>query len=253
MTIEELNERIKATQDKIDSTQQKFDKYYNKLSDELKELVSVSYTDFVKAKSYLSDEDELNLDNARRTYQQLNTLNNTLEKYKASLEKKSDFKSTDKISIIWDFLVKWKEDTIELVKEQGKELEKLSASYPKDKEEYFKTHKRDYYSEIEFKRDYFNSIDNLTKEVYLYRGQVDEKRLEKLLQDEIEHKYNTLINRVKDKCGNIIDVKNLHLGNDGTPNGYIIGDKGTCKVETIIAGGYNIQIAHYRILVHKIK
>lgn len=32
----------------------------------------------------------------------------------------------------------------------------------------------------------------------------------------------------------------------------IQGENGKCKIETIYAGGYNIQCLHYRVLVHKV-
>ena len=65
-------------------------------------------------------------------------------------------------------------------------------------------------------------------------------------------KYDNIIAKVEKFCGNVTDASGLYMGHDGTINGIIVGDKGKAKVETIVAGGWNIQIAHYRVLVHKV-
>ena len=78
-----------------------------------------------------------------------------------------------------------------------------------------------------------------------------------------EHKSNVkdaetlilnLINRVTERVGQITDAQYLRLDrdNDGYSivNGRIIGTKGECRVESIGAGGYNIQRYHIRVLVH---
>ena len=40
---------------------------------------------------------------------------------------------------------------------------------------------------------------------------------------------------------------------NGEINGIAEGEKGRAKVETIGAGGYNIQCYHFRVLVNKIE
>lgn len=65
-----------------------------------------------------------------------------------------------------------------------------------------------------------------------------------------------LWNRVKDICTDVTEVK-LHLENANEwegicINGFVIGTEGNAKVESIYAGGYNIQKLHIRTLVHKI-
>ena len=59
----------------------------------------------------------------------------------------------------------------------------------------------------------------------------------------------SLITRVEDKAGVIVSTSDLRIGLDGNLNGKVIGKKATVRVQTIYAGGYNIQILHYRVLV----
>ena len=56
--------------------------------------------------------------------------------------------------------------------------------------------------------------------------------------------------RLKTEFGKIISTT-LYLGADGNVNGIIQGSKRTARIETIFAGGYNIQCLHTRLLVHE--
>jgi len=58
-----------------------------------------------------------------------------------------------------------------------------------------------------------------------------------------------IIVKTFDKVGTIIDISFGRIGFDGSFNGIVIGEKGTVNIETILAGGYNIQKLHYRVLV----
>lgn len=64
-----------------------------------------------------------------------------------------------------------------------------------------------------------------------------------------------LINRVKDITGEITDWSGIRaeVGTWGMTvlNGFVIGKEGRAKVESILAGGYNIQRLHVRVLVHE--
>lgn len=60
-----------------------------------------------------------------------------------------------------------------------------------------------------------------------------------------------LYNRVKAITGEVTDWKNIHYGGKAL-NGYVVGENGTVRVETILAGGYNIQRLHMRVLVNKL-
>lgn len=59
-----------------------------------------------------------------------------------------------------------------------------------------------------------------------------------------------LYNRVKEVTGTITDAQHIHFVGKAL-NGLVIGENGTARVETIGAGGWNIQKYHLRVLVHK--
>lgn len=60
-----------------------------------------------------------------------------------------------------------------------------------------------------------------------------------------------LFQRIKSITGEVIDWSNIQYSG-GALNGIVVGKEGKVKVETIIAGGYNIQKLHIRVLVHEI-
>ena len=130
-----------------------------------------------------------------------------------------------------------------------------------------------YLNEIDnFRKEYtkLNNLDYSLRKVKLYElskvynqivrnlafGYSDEnleKKLIKIINSEAEYKEKQLISRVNKVIGEIYNSKELYVGINGELNGYIIGEKGNCKIETIYAGGYNIQCLHYRTLIHKEK
>ena len=64
----------------------------------------------------------------------------------------------------------------------------------------------------------------------------------------IKRVVTELILRTEEKAGNVKDYTCLHVGPNGI-EGYIEGDKGTVEVRSILAGGWNIQRLHVRVLV----
>lgn len=77
-------------------------------------------------------------------------------------------------------------------------------------------------------------------------------KLEKDLVQEWNRKYDFIIERTNKIVGVITDASGLRVGAKGDLNGFIIGTKGTAKVQTIGAGGYNIQCFHFRTLIDAI-
>lgn len=78
-------------------------------------------------------------------------------------------------------------------------------------------------------------------------------KLERDLVQEANRKYDFIIERTNHIVGTITDASNLTIGDKHDLNGYIIGTKGKAKVQTIGAGGYNIQCFHFRTLINPMK
>lgn len=73
--------------------------------------------------------------------------------------------------------------------------------------------------------------------------------LDKVIEQEKNNKLIDFMTRVSKITGEILDTKYLYIADDGNLNGYVIGRDGNATVETIGAGGYNIQCFHYRVLI----
>jgi len=71
--------------------------------------------------------------------------------------------------------------------------------------------------------------------------------------NDVAIKKEMFINRIKEVTGDIKNLNGLNMGMNGEINGIAEGENGKAKVETIGAGGYNIQCYHFRVLVNEIK
>lgn len=128
--------------------------------------------------------------------------------------------------------------------------------YSKKMEEYFKLKNegngmRDTKSAITHYRNVIEpfKLENRFLADYLIGWRDWEARLDKYLDKEVERKKKQLINRIEKKVGKITDADLLNIGIDGGLEGLIIGEKGKVFIETVYAGGYNIQRLHYRTLI----
>lgn len=86
---------------------------------------------------------------------------------------------------------------------------------------------------------------------YIYNEDERSKYLEEEMEHEKQMKLQSLILRITAVVGTITDASDLHIGMNGEINGIIVGDKCSAYLETISAGGYNIQRFHFRTLIHK--
>jgi hypothetical protein len=75
------------------------------------------------------------------------------------------------------------------------------------------------------------------------------KGIVKIIDKDLKSRKVKFIKRITDKVGLDICDSRLTMGVDGSINGTVRGHEDTVNVYSIIAGGYNIQKAHYRVLV----
>lgn len=226
---------------------------------------------------------------AYSAYRDLGEARNTLNNYIIQLEKMNNFENEEKIEAIWTFLCEWKTKVHNWYLENAKLYLKLKRGYKESKAEWKKGYlelepepsKEDakaysnwrwqyHRAEERFEETYYRNINSLTRDItrltshyvstniscteYVYDGfEVDEDKLDKILEEEKKAKYQDLVKRVTAVVGTITDAKGLTIGRQhGEINGIVIGDRSKAKVETISAQG-EIQCFHYRVLVHEIK
>jgi len=196
-------------------------------------------------------------------YSDLRDAQLTLAKYEVQMTEIVNFENEDKIEVLVEFLKQWREHAYNWYMTNAQEYLKLRANEKQELEKYLQEQeekagkkfqfREKYYHERQFEKEYYREINSFTKEFTGY-SKIDTAMLNKVLDDEVVAKYKDLVLRITNVVGEIQDVSNLSIGNkNGEINGTVKGSKGTAKVETISAGGYHIQVFHYRVLVHKVK
>lgn len=244
MTIQEINQKIenkKADIEKRKNTTAKLEKKLATLTDEY----DTRWTqDDIKTSNSKLKELEIQLDNL---YKQL-------EKIKTKDE-------IERIPVIEEFLERWKIKAIEWYKADYfrlKETIRIRWEKQKQLEQWRKDNHIGYRyndpvvkaKEKELGLDQKILQDALTARLLLEKDW--EKYLEKEIENNKDIKRQLFINRVKDITGTIENASGLHIGDNGEINGIVTGEKGSAKVETISAGGYNIQCFHFRVLVREL-
>lgn len=117
--------------------------------------------------------------------------------------------------------------------------------------EFFKERKLDYRGRQKRLQAASNVIVN--NMCAYYKAEEREAWLKKTIAEEKKAKLLDFISRINNVVGTITDAKGLRIGDNGEINGFVVGTEGKATVETIGAGGWNIQRFHYRVLVHEIK
>lgn len=118
---------------------------------------------------------------------------------------------------------------------QNKELEKVGLDYKS-------INKR----KVEFAGMTVMKLDEIRDETERWAW------LDRKLEVEKKAKLLDLVYRLNNEVGKTLDATDLRIGAEGNLNGIVIGETGKVKVETVGAGGWNIQCFHYRTLMHKL-
>lgn len=183
-----------------------------------------------------------------------------LEKYKELKAEEESKANSRNVKEILDFLENWKTTTRAFYLASLQDfLDARSEFYAEDKALCDKlNHSRDR-QERDVLRNEMRRLERAFQndwgwiKPYITRNGLDLERLDKDLKAEAERKYDFIIERTIAITGEITDASNLYIAKDGMElNGFIIGKEGTAKVQTVGAGGWNIQRFHFRTLVRAI-
>ena len=142
-----------------------------------------------------------------------------------------------KIDIIENFLDIWEAKTIEYYKRR---VESYRNFMEEHKDEDRKTRE-------ETRREAIATF-GLTTIAYA-RHEADPV---KDAREEKKAKREMFYFRIKEITGRITDARGLRIGDNGEINGIVYGEIANAKINTISAGGWNIQCFHFRVLVTKI-
>lgn len=261
--LDDSIERVNKRWNTLEKQSKKVGVDFNKLKDvilnsTLLDKEVVLYKDIRELlKDFNLDFDDWDVDTLVESVNKLFDLLKIQKNWENKYNKQVNIEDKPKIQVIVDFLNNWEDEVREFFIENSKEYFELRQKESEEYQKFKAEHPRDRYTSSwnSFIRDYYKDIHSITKEITLNSREwkIDEDRLNKILEREKQNKYEILEKRVKDICGEIQDASNLYIGKNGELNGFIIGDKGKAKVETIGAGGYNIQCFHYRLLVNPVK
>lgn len=236
-----MNERIEKKMQQIEKTERLLKKYGMNLTDDQKEKALT--LGWRAMDEYCGRNFDLfrNMDDYNRTYRKLDELKIQLEKIKKQEEKKAAKQAT-------------LDDMPEALKEFADKMVKSWSEWDKGYRSFLKKE----YKEMNSKYP-ANSIQGYRDfiEKYKYSGyqfmRITDQEIEETNKKDMEHLILNLLERVTEKTGKITDASGLIVtsGNQGYAviNGLVIGENGNAVVESIGAGGYNIQRYHIRTLV----
>lgn len=275
MTKEQLQDRIQKSNIKIEKIEKRIKKWQNAQTREafLKAdgwLLNMGRDEEYLWNEYIKDCNK-ELDYA---IQDLHDAQLTLEKYQNALNlelAKEDEFNNNRILVIWDFLLNYKEQVAEYIR---KNVEVLNEYY-KVNSQMCDWHNNNSYKVYngEMTREEYNNVYNelrrkekeLEENIHPYtklcatrdytkehsQRYIDEAKLEEILLKDCKARYFQLVKEVTEITGIITDAQDLKI-RAGELNGIIIGERGKAKVQTFSAGGWHIQCYHYRTRVDRI-
>lgn len=181
----------------------------------------------------LCDIDSLN-DDIKNLYKKIEEKEGVIRKYEDALYKAEEIDSI------------YEKEIPESMKAMEAELIVEWDRYDKEKREYYRMQ----YKELGFEK----FIKKFTYVAYQSKNKTDTE----IHQTNVKNaraEVLDLYNRVKEITGEITDWSHIRLTNGNSfpvLNGWVTGKEGRANVESVLAGGYNIQRLHIRTLVHRI-
>lgn len=204
---------------------------------------------------------------------------NFIAKYEAQIEKETDEREIRSL----EMSIKWERQDIERLEKEIPEIRKTIEKYEKqlageiEKEalltktmpEEFRTLKntlverwdafdlerKEFFRKKSNEMEYRDFIRQYKYSAYQLAWHTSTEEIHKQNEKDAEHFIIDLYNRVKNITGEVTNWEGIRLtmgNNFPVLEGMVQGKEGKARVETILAGGYNIQRLHIRTLVHSI-
>ena len=237
MNIETLNKRLENSNNKLQKLEKKLERIHVALNG--------------GSNPYYYDESDL-----RHTTREIEEVKESIKKYQIQLNTEINKENAPKIEPLVEFLKQWREKAFEFyAKDSTRMQEAYEIHKAKDEEidkidDWKERRVADRAEYARWKKE-LEKFDSLTVNIHRYAAPFfNEEELNKVLDREVKRKYDDLVNRITKHVGEIKDVSGLWIGNNGSINGKVIGTDKSAVLETIIAGGYNIQCLHYRVIIH---
>lgn len=169
----------------------------------------------------------------------IDTLMKEIAKYSAEVAETEAIEQKNRnVPALVEYLNEWKKKEIEFYRN-------LFDFYLANKDKAFEPH---------HKKKFWNTVSPVVGLIIDGTPEtLNEEKMIKRVTWDANAKYDHLIEQVEEITGEITDARQLEIGDKGEINGYIIGKSGKASVQTIGAGGYNIQRFHFRTLVHEYK
>lgn len=208
-------------------------------------------------------------DSIKNATKVLPELNEKLQKYEADLQTIIEKENSRNIKVILDFLENWKLKVTEFYKDSLPSWVETLEKYHEEDNRFIdwyyhgegRKHRKD--KELVEKMERPRIKARRIHAQYSFLDRYVERKnseytinmelLKKDLDQEANMKYDFIIERTNRIVGQIEDASYLKIGAKGDLNGFIIGTRGKANVQTIGAGGYNIQCFHFRTLINEIK
>lgn len=240
-TVEYITKRIEGKEKEVD-----------KLTKKLERIQKAQATGWEVNPYYYNEYD------LKYTKRDLEAAQEALKKYQEDLVKATEKANSRNVTAILEFLEGWKKRMREYYTNMIPRYLKARAEYYEQKRiygEYYRFREERAAKEKEYRkiRKEFRETWGFMEEYIPYGDKFDWERFEKNIKKEAERKYDNIIERTNEIVGTITDATGLRVGYKGELDGFILGERGKAKVQTIGAGGYNIQCFHFRILVHEVK
>lgn len=242
MKVEELRERLQKAEENVEKRKATIERQKKQLEKKIAEAVklgcnpdtetSSTYADGVHHDQYWAMCDVSNKKTEiKDSYKKLAELEKIVNNWKEKLDK-AEFND--------DF---WKREIPEALKSYRTYLVEEWNKYDKEKRERLQAK----YSELGY-TDFIKKYKYTGYEFMSYSDEQINKDNETVATNLILDLYS----RVFKYTGKITSWDYLTIS-QGHINGWVKGEKSNARVESILAGGYNIQKLHVRVLVHEYK